>query len=187
MCWECIYRIVFGSLRLPLVFAPGFVQLVASLRALLAHLFAPLTPPIPPSWLSWLLIYGPILGITTVVCRDQYSFTFAFSTWLAIAHGLAHVIFPFLDEHLGVVKSVSVWEDQTLHLGQAILFATILKGEKSNYFRVGAGLFILANCVNVAAGYLCWGKACHEVRRGRGRGRGRNAWSIVCANSSLRF
>jgi len=115
------------------------------------------------SWLSWLLIYGPILAITSVICRDQYSFTFAFSTWLAIAHGLAHVIFPFLDEHLGVVKSVSVWEDQTLHLGQAILFATILRGEKSNYFRAGALLFILANVVNVIAGYLCWGKACHEV------------------------
>ena len=56
--------------------------------------------------LSWLLIYGPILGISAVQCRDQMSFTYCFSTWLAIAHGLAHVIFPFLDSVLGVNKSI---------------------------------------------------------------------------------
>jgi len=115
------------------------------------------------SYMSWLLVYGPILGISAVQCRDQMSFTFTFSTWLAIAHGLAHCIFPFLDSALGVNKSVSVWEDQCLHLGQSILFAVIFRGEKSNFFKIGCLVFIAANFINVLAGYFCWGKECHNV------------------------
>ena len=51
--------------------------------------------------LTNLFIYGPIAGIITTSVRDKYSFTFVLSSTLAAAHGIAHVVYPFLDEEIG--------------------------------------------------------------------------------------
>ena len=46
------------------------------------------------TWKSHLFVYGPILAITTIMLRDQYSFYYTVSVWLAIAHGIAHQVDP---------------------------------------------------------------------------------------------
>jgi len=112
---------------------------------------------------SWLLIYGPIVLLNAVSLRDHAPAIYVFSQWLAIGHGLAHVFYPFLDEHSGVVKSVDVWQDQLLHLGQAALFGLIFFSRSGRTFKVAALLFVLANVVNVILGYLCWGQECHDM------------------------
>jgi hypothetical protein len=72
---------------------------------------------------SSLLIYAPVTLISAVLIRDNYSKQYLFSNVLAIAHGAAHVIYPFLNEHIGVNKEIDVWQDQIIHLSQSILFA----------------------------------------------------------------
>lgn len=115
------------------------------------------------SLISWVLIYVPILAINTVSLRDQAPLLYILSQWLAIAHGLAHQIFPFLDEHVGVNRSVDVWQDQILHLGQALLFVAILFSQSSKVFRTLAVLFVVGSIINVALGYTCWGQPCHDL------------------------
>lgn len=108
------------------------------------------------------LIYGPIACMGFVMIRDKYAFKYVLSIFLAIVHGLAHVINPFLDEHVGVNKSVDVWQDQIVHLGQAVLFSSLFFKNSGPLFKCGAIAFVLANVLNVIAGYYCWGKACHN-------------------------
>jgi hypothetical protein len=109
------------------------------------------------------LCAGPIVLLNAVSLRDHAPAIYVFSQWLAIGHGLAHVFYPFLDEHSGVVKSVDVWQDQLLHLGQAALFGLIFFSRSGRTFKVAALLFVLANVVNVILGYLCWGQECHDM------------------------
>ena len=111
---------------------------------------------------SSLLIYGPINLISLVCFRDQMDSRFTLSCLLSITHGIAHNLYPFLDEQVGVVRSVDVWQDQIVHLGQAILFGTILYGKIGKGPLLGVFLFVLANVLNVVLGYLCWGKWCHN-------------------------
>jgi hypothetical protein len=80
---------------------------------------------------------------------------------LAIGHGLAHVIYPFLNKEIGVNRLVDVWQDQIFHLGQAILFSSIFF-DSSKSFRTISIIFCLSNILNVIAGYYCWGKECHD-------------------------
>jgi hypothetical protein len=115
------------------------------------------------SYASWLLIYGPITMIALVCFRDKMDLTFTVSCLLSITHGIAHNVYPFLDEHHGVVRSVDVWQDQIVHLGQAVLFGIIVCHETTNKsWRWIVGLFVVANICNVVLGYFCWGKWCHN-------------------------
>jgi hypothetical protein len=112
---------------------------------------------------SDILIYAPILSIIIVLIRDKFSFSFVFSAVLAVAHGRAHVIYPFLNEIIGVNKEVDVWQDQILHLGQAVLFS-VLYFEFSHWtFKTMFSIFVLGNVVNVVLGYFCWGNDCHDM------------------------
>jgi len=115
------------------------------------------------SMLSNLFIYGPITGIITTSVRDKYSFTFVLSSTLAAAHGLAHVVYPFLDEDIGVNRSIDVWQDQFLHLGQSVLFSSIFLDNSSLLFTVYSFAFMLGNLLNVVLGYNCWGESCHDL------------------------
>ena len=119
------------------------------------------------SILSNLFIYGPIAGIITTSVRDKYSFPFVLSSTLAtshgVAHGLAHVVYPFLDEDIGVNRSIDVWQDQFLHLGQSVLFSSIFLDNSSLLFTVYSFAFMLGNLLNVVLGYNCWGESCHDL------------------------
>ena len=115
------------------------------------------------SLLSNLFIYGPIAGIITTSIRDKYSFTFVLSSTLAAAHGIAHVVFPFLDEEIGVNHNIDVWQDQFLHLGQSVLFSSIFLNNSSLLFTLYSFAFMLGNFFNVILGYNCWGKSCHDL------------------------
>ena len=113
--------------------------------------------------LSNLFIYGPIAGIITTSVRDKYSFTFVLSSSLAAAHGVAHVVYPFLDEVTGVNHSIDVWQDQLLHLGQSVLFSSIFLNNSSLLFTVYSLAFMLGNLFNVILGYKCWGESCLDL------------------------
>jgi hypothetical protein len=115
------------------------------------------------SILSNLFIYGPIAGIVTTSVRDKYSFTFVLSSSLAAAHGVAHVVYPFLDEITGVNHSIDVWQDQLLHLGQSVLFSSIFMDNSSLLFTVYSFAFMIGNLFNVVLGYNCWGESCHDL------------------------
>ena len=112
------------------------------------------------SVLSSLLIYAPVTMISLVLIRDKYPFSYTFSNLLAIGHGLAHITYPFLNEHIGVNKSVDVWQDQIIHLGQSILVGAIFFGNSDFKFRTSAILFIMCNLLNVIVG---WGQWCHNL------------------------
>ncbi len=112
---------------------------------------------------SSLLIYAPVSMISYVLIRDKYPITYTISNILAIGHGIAHVTYPFLNEHIGVNKSIDVWQDQIIHLGQSILVGAIFFNQSSTKFRMGAILFVLCNLLNVIVGYNCWGKWCHTL------------------------
>lgn len=113
--------------------------------------------------LTNLFIYGPIAGIITTSVRDKYSFTFVLSSTLAAAHGIAHVVYPFLDEEIGVNHSIDVWQDQLLHLGQSVLFSSIFLNNSSLLFTVYSLAFMVGNLFNVILGYNCWGESCHDL------------------------
>ena len=115
------------------------------------------------SLLSNLFIYGPIAGIITTSVRDKYSFTFVLSSTLAVAHGIAHIIYPFLDEETGVNNSIDVWQDQLLHMGQSVLYSSIFLNNSSILFTVYSFAFMLGNLFNVILGYNCWGESCHNL------------------------
>ena len=115
------------------------------------------------SALSNIFIYGPIVGIVTTSVRDKYSFTFVLSSTLAVAHGVAHVAYPFLDEDIGVNRNIDAWQDQFLHLGQSVLFTSIFLYNSSQLFSVYSFVFMIGNLVNVILGYNCWGEPCHDL------------------------
>ena len=60
-----------------------------------------------------------------MLIRDKFSFYFIFSCFISIIHGLSHKYYPFLDEKVGVNKEIDVWQDQIVHLNQAILLYSI--------------------------------------------------------------
>ena len=112
---------------------------------------------------SELLIYGPLTAIIIVLVRDKCSFSFIFSACLAILHGHAHVAYPFLNEIIGVNTSVDVWQDQTLHLCQAIPFSVICFRYSIVSLKCAYILFVVGNVANVILGYYCWGEECHDM------------------------
>jgi len=115
------------------------------------------------SFVSSVLIYAPVSMISYVLIRDRYPFTYTFSNLLAIGHGVAHVTYPFLNEHIGVNKSIDVWQDQIIHMGQSILVGAIFFNISSIKFRLVSILFVMCNLLNVIVGYNCWGKWCHNL------------------------
>jgi hypothetical protein len=115
------------------------------------------------SILSSLLIYAPVTMISAVLIRDKYPASYTFSNLLAIGHGLAHLTYPFLNEHIGVNKSVDVWQDQIIHLGQSILVGALFFNSGDIKFKASALAFIMSNLVNVIVGYNCWGQWCHNL------------------------
>mmetsp|Transcript_20844 Transcript_20844/g.37537 ORF Transcript_20844/g.37537 Transcript_20844/m.37537 type:complete len:536 (+) Transcript_20844:63-1670(+) len=112
---------------------------------------------------STLLIYGPITISTLILIRDGHSKTMTISCVLVIGHGIAHLVYPFIDENQGVVKGVDVWQDQCLHAGQAILFSTMWFHQSPWYGKVLLVLFSLGGVSNAVIGYFCWGTFCHDL------------------------
>eukprot|EP00931_Biecheleriopsis_adriatica_P007817 TRINITY_DN109070_c0_g1_i1.p1 TRINITY_DN109070_c0_g1~~TRINITY_DN109070_c0_g1_i1.p1 ORF type:complete len:536 (+),score=100.70 TRINITY_DN109070_c0_g1_i1:92-1699(+) len=112
---------------------------------------------------SALVIYGPITLCTLVLMRDENWVGMIWSCMLAVAHGIAHVVYPFLDEIHGVVTSVDVWQDQLLHAGQAFLFSALWFNKASFLGRASLLVFCAASLCNAIIGYLCWGKSCHML------------------------
>jgi hypothetical protein len=112
---------------------------------------------------STVLIYAPVSMISYVLIRDRYPVIYIVSNILAIGHGVAHVTYPFLNEHIGVNKSIDVWQDQIIHLGQSILVGALFLHNSSTRFKMTAILFVLCNLLNVIVGYNCWGKWCHTL------------------------
>jgi hypothetical protein len=115
------------------------------------------------SILSSILIYLPIFLICIVSIRDKYSFSFIFSCVLAVMHAQAHVIYPFINEVIGVNGLVDVWQDQILHFFQSVLFSSIFFNKSNKLGKLLLGLFIMCNFLNVVAGYFCWNEQCHEL------------------------
>ena len=118
------------------------------------------------SIISSIIIYAPISTITLVVIRDKYAFSYTFSNLLAIIHGITHIAYPFLNEHSGINKTIDVWQDQVIHVCQAILVCSIFF-DTSNInnikFQIFSTLFVLYNVLNVIVGYYCWGQPCHDI------------------------
>jgi hypothetical protein len=111
---------------------------------------------------SDILIYGPILLIIIVLIRDKFTFSYVISCILALLHGLAHKFYPFLNSEIGVDKSIDVWQDQTIHLGQIIIFASLYYYNSNTIFKNTYLFLIIGNLVNVILGFYCWGKSCHD-------------------------
>ena len=114
------------------------------------------------SIISSIIIYVPISTITLVLIRDKYAFSYTFSNLLAIIHGIAHIAYPFLNENIGINKNIDVWQDQLIHLCQAILVCSIFF-DSNIKFQIFSALFVLYNILNVFVGYCCWGQSCHNV------------------------
>ena len=115
------------------------------------------------SWISSIVIYAPVSLISLVLIRDKYPFSYILSNLLAIGHGLAHVTYPFLNELIGVNKSIDVWQDQIIHLGQSILVGAIFFNNSTQQIKVASLVFALCNLVNVIVCYNCWGQWCHNL------------------------
>ena len=115
------------------------------------------------SIVSSLLIYAPVSLISCVLIRDQYPISYTFSNLLAIGHGIAHLTYPFLNEYIGVNKSIDVWQDQIIHMGQSILVGAIFFNNSSIKVRAMSLVFVLCNLINVVVGYNCWGQWCHNL------------------------
>jgi len=115
------------------------------------------------SLISTIIIYAPISIISLRTIYQKYSYIYTFSCFLAITHGLAHVIYPFLNEEIGVDKTIDIWQDQLIHLSQSIIATIIFFNTSNLLFKVFSSLFILVNVFNVFAGYYCWGEQCHHI------------------------
>ena len=111
---------------------------------------------------SDILIYGPIISIIIVLIRDKFTFSYIISCVLAFLHGFAHKFYPFLNSEVGVDKNVDVWQDQTIHLGQIIVFASLYYQHSNRFFRNIYLFLIFGNLLNVVLGFYCWGKICHD-------------------------
>ena len=116
----------------------------------------------PNTWLTEMLIYGPIFSILIVLVRDQFTFSYIVSCILAILHGFAHKYYPFLDSNIGVNKNIDVWQDQIMHLGQIIIFTYIFYRYSNRLMQNMYLSLIIGNLINVIVGFYCWGKSCHE-------------------------
>jgi len=112
---------------------------------------------------SYLLIYGPITIMTLILIRDGYSHIAVISSVLAIGHGCMHLNFPFLDEHLGVVREVDVWQDQCVHASQAVLVGYVWWEKLPKFGRIALIIFLLGNATNCIVGYFCWNSWCYEM------------------------
>lgn len=115
------------------------------------------------SIISTIIIYTPISTIIIQSIYKKYSYIYIFSCLLAIIHGLAHIKYPFLNEEIGVDKTIDIWQDQIIHLSQSILATIIFFNTSNLLFKMFSSLFILVNVFNVFAGYNCWGEHCHYI------------------------
>merc|ERR1719486_338751 len=79
-----------------------------------------------------------------------------------MAHGVAHVVYPFLDEYKGVVYEVDVWQDQVLHSMQGVLVFWLWYKTAPQHIRIIAGVFTVGLVANAIVGFFCWGKECHH-------------------------
>lgn len=111
---------------------------------------------------SDILIYGPIVAIIIVLVRDKFTFSYIISCVLAFLHGFAHKFYPFLNSNIGVDKSVEVWQDQSIHFGQIIVFASLYYQHSNRFFKNIYLFLIFGNLLNVVLGFYCWGKSCHD-------------------------
>merc|ERR1712232_723925 len=115
------------------------------------------------SIISVIFIYAPITFMLLVHVRDKYSHVVVISCLIAIAHGLAHLNYPFLDDVHGVNHEVDVWQDQCVHCSQAFLFAYIWWDHLNQVGKVAVSMFTLACIVNIGVGYHCWNSWCYDL------------------------
>lgn len=115
------------------------------------------------SFISTFIIYGPITIITIYSIHQRFSCLYIFSCLLSITHGIAHILYPFLNEQIGVNIIVDVWQDQIIHMGQSILATAIFFNNSNSVYKFLSSLFILSNVLNVIVGYKCWGNYCHNI------------------------
>ena len=94
---------------------------------------------------SDILIYGPIISIIIVLIRDKFTFYYIISCVLAFLHGFAHKFYPFLNSEVGVDKNVDVWQDQTIHLGQIIVFASLYYQHSNRFFSIEGYIYFSLN------------------------------------------
>lgn len=111
---------------------------------------------------SDILIYGPILSIITVLIRDKFTFSYVISCILAFLHGFAHKFYPFLNSDIGVDKNIDVWQDQSIHFGQIIVFSSLYYQQSNRLFKNIYLFLVFGNLLNVILGFYCWGKSCHD-------------------------
>ena len=114
------------------------------------------------SLISTVIIYGPITLLSTYAIINNYSRIYVCACLLAIAHGYCHCIYKFLNESIGVNTMVPVWQDQILHLFQAILFS-VLFFDRGRLFKILTTLFVIGNICNVIVGYNCWQTSCYYI------------------------
>jgi len=112
---------------------------------------------------SDILIYAPVILILTRLIRDNFTVSFTYSCFLAFSHGLVHHFYPFLDENIGVNTSIDVWQDQILHLGQAVLFSSLYYDYSNTFLKKIFACLIIGNVINVILGFFCWGNHCHNL------------------------
>jgi len=101
--------------------------------------------------------------MTLVLIRDGYHPYSIMSALIAIAHGLTHQKYPFLDEHTGVVHDVDVWQDQVVHASQAVLFVAIWWPKLPAFGKAVGTVFLLGNAINCVVGYVCWNAWCYDL------------------------
>jgi hypothetical protein len=111
---------------------------------------------------STMVIYGPLSFATILMIRDKFSKVMIVSSCVALGHGLAHKVFPFLDSEVGVNHEVDVWQDQILHAFQGILFGYIFYQNAGKAFRIFSFAFVAGLVLNVFVGYVCWNASCYD-------------------------
>lgn len=113
--------------------------------------------------MSYAVIYMPIELVTLDwIWKGQSKFIIV-SSLVAISHGFAHVVYPFLNEHTGVVYEVDVWQDQVLHSMQGVLVFWLWYKNVPRHIHIIALVFTMGLFANAIVGFFCWGKECHEV------------------------
>merc|ERR1712217_707210 len=105
---------------------------------------------------STMVIYGPLSFATILMIRDKFSKVMIVSSCVALGHGLAHKVFPFLDSEVGVNHEVDVWQDQILHAFQGVIFSFIFWQNSGRNFKILCGLFVMGLSLNVMIASVCW-------------------------------
>merc|ERR1712232_1482100 len=115
------------------------------------------------SMYSTVIIYGPLSVAVTLMIRDNMSKVMIISSCIALLHGLAHKVYPFLDSTTGVNHEVDVWQDQILHAFQGVLFGFIFWKSSGATFKTCTKVFVAGLVLNVLVAIPCWNSWCYDT------------------------